>query len=533
MSVDTASGAARDHFAYTYTDNGDVHSAHRSGRLSYEWSFDYDAKSRLTDWTDDALSIPNGQWVLDAHSNRTSSLERSAPAATTQSLTYSSDTVTNRFDVVGGAPISYDSAGRMTRMGPRTFTYNLMGLPDSGPDRRSLGYAVTKPGLDGTELSSVGGTFLLGDHRYYSSSATRRVLVPLTSTVVAQLTEHSGASDVVVEFIHANGIGSSAMVVNGTGGAKAAVSYAPFGVAFEEFGNWDAESSLGFHGGETLFENSGVIPFGPRIYDARLGRFASPDALDGTAGKNTWNRYEYGRSNPLSFGDASGLCADAPGVHCGGAYRDDGGLGTGFSRRGTWVAASSRSSARIGGAGYDQPGARAAAQAASGAEQDEREGKELPGLVFGTNGIEIDFESLHESTKGGAILGEWSIFAGTLPFSWGSGAANGGKGVVARLWNWVLGRGGSVSKAPVPHIGASSRYGASAFNAAKAGVPNCVSAVCAFLNSVRTGQLHRASATVVVNDGRISTALEQISKATGARFGRPQFNTLDRVGPGY
>jgi RHS repeat-associated protein len=51
--------------------------------------------------------------------------------------------------------------------------------------------------------------------------------------------------------------------------------------------------------------------FGARYYASAMGRFMSPDPLMATPERlldpQEWNMYSYGRNNPLSFSDPTGL----------------------------------------------------------------------------------------------------------------------------------------------------------------------------------------------------------------------------------
>jgi RHS repeat-associated protein len=55
---------------------------------------------------------------------------------------------------------------------------------------------------------------------------------------------------------------------------------------------------------------SGLDYFGARYYASSMGRFMSPDPLMASAkiwDPQTWNRYTYGRNNPLTMIDPTGM----------------------------------------------------------------------------------------------------------------------------------------------------------------------------------------------------------------------------------
>jgi Putative Ig domain len=79
-------------------------------------------------------------------------------------------------------------------------------------------------------------------------------------------------------------------------------------------------------------------------------------------------------------------------------------------------------------------------------------------------------------------------------------------------------------------VGAGRKEGSSLFNPTS-GKINCVDGVCAFLNTIKTKELHTAipDSQVSSNGGRIHVALDEIAEKTGVYFGKRnfQFNTLE------
>ena len=118
----------------------------------------------------------------------------------------------------------------------------------------------------------------------------------------------------VVEYYHLDGLGNVRAVTNQAGQVIERHDYLPFG---EECTTGPCASNPGvgvgqprkFTGKERDAE-TGLDYFGARYYGSKIGRFTTVDPyLDTTMAlvdPQRWNRYAYGRNNPLRYVDPDG-----------------------------------------------------------------------------------------------------------------------------------------------------------------------------------------------------------------------------------
>lgn len=100
------------------------------------------------------------------------------------------------------------------------------------------------------------------------------------------------------------------------------------------------------------------------------------------------------------------------------------------------------------------------------------------------------------------------------------------KNAVSSVWRDTIAANSGIDAI----VGAGRKEGRSLFNPTS-GKINCVDGVCAFLNTIKTKELHTAipDSQVSSNGGRIHVALDEIAEKTGVYFGKRnfQFNTLE------
>jgi RHS repeat-associated protein len=112
-----------------------------------------------------------------------------------------------------------------------------------------------------------------------------------------------------VEYYHLDALGSVRAVTDASGEVVARHDYEPFGV------EWEGEPSADtrrFTGKERDSE-SGWDYFGARYYASPIGRFTSVDPVytwrENLSDPERWNRYAYGRNNPVTNVDPDGKIA--------------------------------------------------------------------------------------------------------------------------------------------------------------------------------------------------------------------------------
>ena len=108
-------------------------------------------------------------------------------------------------------------------------------------------------------------------------------------------------------FYHYDHLGSTVIMTDATGEEVTRVYYSPFG-------ELDITRTAGIvnlsntYTGQTYDQESGLLYYGARYYDANVGRFLTVDTVvpgDG-ADPMGFNRYAYARNNPIKYTDPTG-----------------------------------------------------------------------------------------------------------------------------------------------------------------------------------------------------------------------------------
>ncbi len=326
---------------YTYcstscsTNNGNVQSATivvpSPNALNLTQSFGYDKVNRLTcaDEISGASSAncgahPSPLWTqaysYDAWGNRAVSGYIPNPNLTPEATSEFSN---NQWTLVGSA-YKYDLAGNQTSTGTRTSPTVIA---------NSFSY-------DGENRMVTANMAGMGTVYYAYDGQGRRVQKTVGSTVTAFIYDDGGAlsaeygtgspSATGTEYLLADALGSTRLVLDYQGNVKERLDYLPFGeelpvgvggrAAPYSTGNYptgpDIESQK-FTGKERDAE-TGLDYFGARYMSGAQGRFTSADPITVTAGRASdpqqLNLYSYGRNNPLKFVDPTGMLIDYSGL---------------------------------------------------------------------------------------------------------------------------------------------------------------------------------------------------------------------------
>ncbi len=118
-----------------------------------------------------------------------------------------------------------------------------------------------------------------------------------------------------LEFYHSDHLGSPVLVTDESGAVQWSSDYDVFGEAVNEEGDGD----LGYNQKEK--DDTGLLYYGARYYNAELGRFITADTVKGSAGSlQSQNLYVYVQNNPMKYIDPTGnqqhpsTLSDAEGV---------------------------------------------------------------------------------------------------------------------------------------------------------------------------------------------------------------------------
>jgi RHS repeat-associated protein len=241
---------------YTLDDTGTVTAVYEG---ALDWTYEYDALSRLTDVTG-----PDGTrtYAYDPAGNR---ISRTIGAATT---TYTHDRA-DRLLTAGAASITVGPSGNLTARGSDTFAFDAA--------NRLTSATVLPVVLDDGERRSVWGP-----------------------TGLAYTVDGSA-----IEVAHADRLGSIRTLTDGSGSVVATGRTDEFGIPTAATGSTDAPYG---YTGEPI-DGSGLVHLRARHYDPTLGRFLTRDTWGGdplTA--QTLNRYSYVSNDPLTQRDPSGHC---------------------------------------------------------------------------------------------------------------------------------------------------------------------------------------------------------------------------------
>jgi RHS repeat-associated protein len=108
-----------------------------------------------------------------------------------------------------------------------------------------------------------------------------------------------------IYYYHHDLLGSPVMLTDIDGEAVWKGDYAPFGETLEaQPVNWG--NPYTFLGNE---DDGGLMDFGARFYDPRIGRFLSPDPIKSAGSASGCNPYTYCLNNPLKYTDKNGMMA--------------------------------------------------------------------------------------------------------------------------------------------------------------------------------------------------------------------------------
>jgi RHS repeat-associated protein len=108
-------------------------------------------------------------------------------------------------------------------------------------------------------------------------------------------------------YPHDDLLGMATLFTDAAGQVARRLAFGPYGTIRFDSAAAGAEPGPRF-GGQFLDDRTGLICMGRRFYDPRLGRFLTADVLAvGAFHLDGWNRYAYAHNNPLRYTDPTGL----------------------------------------------------------------------------------------------------------------------------------------------------------------------------------------------------------------------------------
>jgi RHS repeat-associated protein len=307
-SANSQYNSSQDMYEETGTDNnGNLRMeklAHTVGTpFSVDRSFGYDTANRLGSFTEPSKSQSFG---YDAFGNLWQTAASGVPALRPNGSSWylmASGNVTNRL-----ANTAYDAAGHQTQLSlapGTTASYDAEGRV-SRVELNSSPVATYDYDADGRRVKkTVGATTT---HYVYSADGQL-------------MAEYGGTpASVGTQYLVADHLGSTRLILNAQGNCAERIDYAPFGAQLTRTGQpcyTSSTSGLPLFTGQirdgesTAGTETGLDYFNARYFWATLGRFTSPDAPFADQfpdAPQSWNLYGYARNNPLAFIDPTGRC---------------------------------------------------------------------------------------------------------------------------------------------------------------------------------------------------------------------------------
>jgi RHS repeat-associated protein len=208
---------------------------------------------------------------------------------------------TNRMTLIGGSAPSYDANGNVLNDFLHSYTWNVYGRPISIDT-----VGITYDALDRMVEQNRSGSYTeiayapTGEKIELLNGQTyTKAFVPLPGGAVAV---YGGA---LVNFRHADHLGSSRFTSASNRTMYSDGAYAPFGEPYAQTGTTDLSFT-----GKNQDTVSNLYDFSAREYGIQ-GRWPSPDPAGLAAAypgnPQSWNRYAYVVNDPLNLIDPSGL----------------------------------------------------------------------------------------------------------------------------------------------------------------------------------------------------------------------------------
>lgn len=298
-------------YGYGTGNNGQVQSVTDNVDSTRSTTLSYDALGHLA-------TASNAQWGLawtyDRYGNRRS---QAVTSGTGPSLQVLPDPATNR---LLDAAYGFDASGNLTSDGVNQLAYDAEGRVTQNTANSQVS-SYTYDGLGRRATKSSGGT----STAYIYSDSDLIAEYPVGGAASAPLREYVYDVSNLLATIQSEATNyhlrdqlSPRMTASSTGVVIGVLGHFPFGESWYDSGTTTTRKFTSYQ----RDSESGNDYAMTRIYISRLGRFSSPDSVDGDISTpQTLNRYAYVNNSPLQFVDPTGRdtmppdCDQDP--HCG------------------------------------------------------------------------------------------------------------------------------------------------------------------------------------------------------------------------
>jgi RHS repeat-associated protein len=254
-------------------------------------------------------TYPNQGGAAGSHPSAVSSIQTTG--ATTRTETFNYDDTGNtatRPGANGEQTLTWDHEGKLFALADSTGTTSYVYDADGNRLIRDdpTGSTLYLPG--GVEIRKP-TTGAATSTRYYTHAGTLIAVRSSTGSLDWIVTDHHNTGEATVSNTDLSATRQRTLPFGQTRGAVPTT--------------WPTAMDKGFVGGTK--DNTGLTHLGAREYDPTTGRFISVDPLFITDDPRQYNAYQYGRNNPLTYSDPSGLgdvCGHGGGCEVGNGSSD-------------------------------------------------------------------------------------------------------------------------------------------------------------------------------------------------------------------
>ncbi|MFN7921621.1 MAG: RHS repeat-associated core domain-containing protein [Bryobacteraceae bacterium] len=283
------------------------HSAPGEAVLNLTWDFTYDRVNRLLDFKENNTTVETNQY--DRYGNRW----LSAGVVAGKGMPSGSDWFSANNNRMTN--VTYDASGNQVQFGSMTLTYDAENRIRAMSWDESATYFYDGAGRRVKKLTCTAPGPCLE-----TTSGVKRTVFVYSADGQLEAEYQSGATASGLEYYVPDHLGTTRAIFGSNGDVQQRYDYRPFGWEIGAGVNarsakYSASSYPGAGDGKTVKftgkerdAETGLDYFEARYMSSAQGRFTSADPLGGWADDpQSWNKYAYGRNNPLLYTDPSGM----------------------------------------------------------------------------------------------------------------------------------------------------------------------------------------------------------------------------------